>query len=125
MNEHHLTPDDSGHGTVRSYTIGFILSIGLTIGSYIIVTQHLFTTRNVIAAILGLAVLQLLIQVLFFLHLGRESKPRWNLVAFLFMLLVVLIVVIGSIWIMANLDYNMMSPQQTTQYIEHEENIKL
>jgi heme/copper-type cytochrome/quinol oxidase subunit 4 len=41
-----------------------------------------------------------------FLHLGQEAKPRYQLIAFNFMVLVVLVVVFGSIWIMQNLDYH-------------------
>ena len=54
------------------------------------------------------AVMQLLIQLIFFLHLNSESKPRWNLTVFLFIILIVGILVIGTLWIMYNLDYNMM-----------------
>jgi cytochrome o ubiquinol oxidase operon protein cyoD len=55
---------------------------------------------------MGLAVMQLVIQVVFFLHIGRGS--RLKLVTFGFALLIILIVVVGSIWIMNNLNYNMM-----------------
>lgn len=98
----------SGHGTYKSYIIGFILSIGLTVVPYMIVVHHLFPLHIVMIAIVVLGVLQLLVQLVFFLHLGGESKPRWNLMAFLFTLLVVAILVIGTMWIMYNLDYNMM-----------------
>jgi cytochrome o ubiquinol oxidase operon protein cyoD len=76
----------------------------------------------VLAIINGLAVVQLFVQLYFFLHMGDESKPRWNLMAFLFMLLVLVIVVFGSLWIMKNLDYH-MSPSDTSNYMMHEEGI--
>lgn len=99
----------SGHGSYKSYIIGFILSIILTLIPYWLVVNHWSPKREVtIIAIMVFAVLQLLIQLVFFLHLGSESKPRWNLMAFLFTILVVAILVVGSIWIMYNLDYNMM-----------------
>jgi cytochrome o ubiquinol oxidase operon protein cyoD len=53
----------------------------------------------------------------FFLHLGRESKPRWNLNALLFAVLVVVIIVFGSLWIMHNLNYHMQNPQQINKYL--------
>ncbi|MBE8365690.1 cytochrome o ubiquinol oxidase subunit IV, partial [Leptospira borgpetersenii serovar Balcanica] len=43
-----------------------------------------------------------------FLHMNASSEERWNLVAFVFTLLIIAIVVVGSIWIMWNLNYNMM-----------------
>lgn len=48
------------------------------------------------------------IQLFFFLHLGQESKPYWNSQLFLFMLTILVILVIGSLWIMHNLSYNVM-----------------
>ena len=60
-----------------------------------------------ITAIIFLAVVQLVVQLVFFLHLGRERQPRWNLLAFAFMAIVLLILVLGSLWIMNNLNYHM------------------
>jgi cytochrome o ubiquinol oxidase operon protein cyoD len=70
----------------------------------------------VIAVIVTLALIQLFIQLVFFLHLDRGSKPRWNLGILAFAILVVVIIVFGSLWIMANLNYN-MTPDQVTKYI--------
>lgn len=111
MTSHHNSAVDtygSGHGTYKSYIIGFILSILLTILPYLIVVNHLLVHNYIIISVVILGVMQLLVQLIFFLHLSSESKPRWNLLAFLFTVLVVAILVIGAIWIMNNLDYNMM-----------------
>jgi len=113
----------TAHGTLLSYSIGFILSIVLTLAAYFGVVNHLLSSNVLIAAVLGLAVVQLLVQLLFFLHLGRESKPRLNLISFLFAGMVVLIVVFGSLWIMYNLDYN-MSGHQADEYLLEEEGIR-
>lgn len=68
--------------------------------------------------VMALAAAQMVIQLVFFLHLGNESSPKWNLAAFAFMLLMLGILVIGSLWIMNNLNYNMMmSPQEMNQYM--------
>lgn len=105
-------------GSIKSYTIGFVISIVLTLTAYIVVTNHWFSKQIIIYSIMGLAAVQLVVQLVFFLHLGRESKPRWNLAAFAFMLAVLLILVIGSLWIMNNLNYNMtMSPQEMNDYM--------
>lgn len=106
-----------GEGKYSSYTIGFIASVLLTFWAYILVINNTFS-KNVIVVCIGLfAVFQFIIQVLFFLHLGREAKPRWKLITFLFMLMVVLILVFGSIWIMNNLNYR-MTPEQMDSYMK-------
>lgn len=118
----HRATNESGasHGNILTYSIGFVLSIGLTLAAYYAVVNEVFDRRGIIAAIVILAVAQLLVQLFFFLHLGKESRPRWNLIVFSFMLLVVGIVVIGSIWIMENLDYNMMPSHQMDEKMRYE-----
>jgi cytochrome o ubiquinol oxidase operon protein cyoD len=96
------------HGSIGSYITGFVLSIVLTIIPYYIVVNHSFNNEIIYIVISVSAVMQLLIQLIFFLHLNSESKPRWNLTVFLFIILIVGILVIGTLWIMYNLDYNMM-----------------
>lgn len=108
---------------LSSYTVGFILSVGLTLGAYVIVDTHtmsghmVYEHHRVVMAIMTFALLQLLVQVVFFLHLGTEKKPRWNSVAFLFMLLTVLIIDIGSLWIMDNLNRHMMNEHDMNQHM--------
>lgn len=91
-----------------SYIIGFVFSIVLTFLAYILVVNHVLNGGLLVAVIVALAIIQLFVQLFFFLHLGKESKPRWNLLMFSFALSVVVIIVFGSLWIMNNLDYNMM-----------------
>lgn len=107
-------------GTWKSYLLGFILSVVLTVAAYLVVTQHIGSGAVLVATIIGLASIQVLVQFIFFLHLGKESKPRWNVLIFLFMVLVVVIIVVGSMWIMYNLDYRMMSPMEMEQMKQHE-----
>ena len=73
--------------------------------------------------LLSLAAIQLFVQAIFFLHLGKESKPRWNQQLFAFMLATVIIIVGGSLWIMANLDYHHqnLNPKQTDAEIIKDE----
>lgn len=113
---------DSASGSYRSYISGFLFSIILTFEAYFIVSRHSMAGNKLIFTISGLAIIQLLVQLIFFLHLGRESKPRWNLTALMFAMIVVVILVAGSLWIMYHLNYN-MTPQQTNTYIQNEENI--
>lgn len=94
--------------TYSSYIIGFGLSLLLTFAAFGLVIFDLLAGAELIAAIVALAAVQLVVQLVFFLHLGKESKPQWNLVAFISMLVILIVIVVGSLWIMKNLDYNMM-----------------
>ncbi len=96
------------HSSITSYIIGFLLSLVLTFSAYFLVTQQILTGWNLILTIAFLGILQMIVQLLFFLHMGVEKKPRWNLQSFLFMALVVVILVSGSLWIMYNLDTRVM-----------------
>jgi cytochrome o ubiquinol oxidase operon protein cyoD len=98
-----------------SYITGFVLSVLLTIAAYTSVTNQSLGNLT-LGIIVGLAVAQLLVQLIFFMHLGRGRSARLNLVVFGFMLVVIGIVVIGSLWIMHNLDYNMM-PEDMNDYM--------
>lgn len=111
------------HGSLRSCTIGYVLSLVLTFAAYLSVTNNLFAGNILVLVLMGLAMVQLVVQLIFFLHLGSESKPRFNLIIFLFMLLVLLIIVIGSLWIMNNLDYHTMSPKDTDSYLRNKEGL--
>ncbi len=121
--------NESSRGSFKSYTIGFVLSLVLTLAAYILVVNKVWSGNVIIAAIIGLAIAQLFVQLIFFLHLGKESKPRWNLTILLFAILVVGIIVIGSLWIMKNLNYghqhgHELSPDQASKYITKDELIK-
>lgn len=88
--------------------LGFLLSFVLTIAAYFIAVEQSFGWVSTFA-IMGLGGVQALVQLIFFLHLGVESKPRWKLLLFLLMLLIMSIIVIGTLCIMSNLNYNLMS----------------
>jgi len=102
---------DTHHGWLRSYKpqfLGFVISVLLTIAAYRIVTYYELTDFLLIATVFGLAALQAVIQLFFFLHLGMESKPHWGMITFLFTLLIIFLVIGGSLWIMNNLNYDLM-----------------
>lgn len=104
--------------TLARYTIGFVLSLVLTMAAYYYVVLH--GSGTWLLAVLGvLALTQMTVQLVFFLHLGDEVGPRYRLASFLFMIGILVIVVGGSIWIMGHLNYNMMqmSPNQKTNYM--------
>ncbi len=107
---------------LSSYIIGFGLSLLLTLSAYLLVTHH-GASRNVLVGIVAfLALCQFITQTYFFLHLGTESKPRWKIGIFFFMLGVVLILVVGSLWIMYNLNYRVSIPQEL-KYVKSQDDL--
>jgi cytochrome o ubiquinol oxidase subunit IV len=96
--------------TVKSRAIGFVLSLVLTLAAYFIITSpaafHL-ETNTAILVIFILAVLQFIVQSVFFLNIWSEKGPRWNLLVFISTLSIIFIIIVGSIWIMNHLNYNM------------------
>jgi cytochrome o ubiquinol oxidase subunit IV len=69
-----------------------------------------------------LAVVQFVVQMVYFLHVGSERKPRWKAMVMWLMLVVVLILVVGSVWIMNNLNYR-MSEDQVRQYLKSQDSL--
>ncbi len=103
---------DITHPSNKSFKpliVGFIISVLLTTAAYLFAQKHLFNSWSLILMVVGFGCLQAVIQLYFFFHLGIESKPRWNMMTFLFTVLVIFIVIAGSVWIMRNLDYNLMT----------------
>lgn len=110
------------HGTIGAYIVGFVLSLIFTIIPYYLVTQKVMTGRTLIAAILGIALLQMVIQLVFFLHLGRGPKPLYNIVFFFATAGVIVITIGASLFIMDNL-YRTMSPGEIIIKQAQKENI--
>jgi cytochrome o ubiquinol oxidase operon protein cyoD len=125
----HHEPTGANKGTLTSYVVGFLASLGLTLTAYFIVQRHVNTNhavyshRFVIAVIAGLAVVQLFVQLVAFLHLNHESKPRWNLTVLAFAAIVVVILVAGSLWIMDNLKYHRANQEQINKYIQSQDDL--
>lgn len=97
-----------------------MLSIVLTFAAYFAVVEHIFENQVLVLAIMALALAQFFVQLFFFLHLGKEEKPRWNAVTLFSTISIILIVVVGSLWIMYHLDYN-MTPDEMNAYILEDE----
>lgn len=110
---------------VRSYSLGFIVSIILTAAAFLLVEHHTLPRTTLIVTIVGLAVIQLVIQLIFFLHIGSGSDVRWKIATFFLALIIIFIIVGGSIWIMNNLNYTMMhfTPQEQSRYLHNHEGL--
>lgn len=96
------------HGTLKSYLIGFAASLFLTLLSFSLVAAKLLSNQKLIYTITALSLLQAIFQLLFFLHIGQEEKPRWGTLTFFFMVLFLIIIVIGTLWVMSDLNDRMM-----------------
>lgn len=98
----------AAHGNVKQYTIGFILSVLLTVIPFGMVMAGGFSRGLLVAVIAITAVAQVLIQLVYFLHMNSSSEQRWNVIAFVYTILTIAILLVGSVWIMNYLHYNMM-----------------
>ncbi|AIT09775.1 cytochrome o ubiquinol oxidase subunit IV [Candidatus Francisella endociliophora] len=104
-----LYDKDTGaaYGTHKSYIQGFVLSVVITTIAFILVGFKLLSPVALCVTVAVLAIVQLFVQLIYFLHLSTDSEARWNLISAVFAIIVVLIVVAGTIWIMFDL-YTMM-----------------
>ena len=104
--------------TIQRYLMGFVLSLALTLVAYFVVTNNTNHPRMLII-LGGLAITQLAVQLMYFLHLGDEVGPRLKQLSFWFMSVIMIIVIVGSIWIMSNLNERMIdfSPSQKTEFM--------
>ncbi len=96
------------HGSVKTYMVGFILSIILTGIPFWMVMDGSASHSMILGVILVTAVVQIMVHLVCFLHMNTSSSERWNVVALAFTVLIIAILVVGSIWIMWNLNLNMM-----------------
>ena len=101
--------DGSGvaHG-VRGYLIGLVLAAGLTAASFYVCFSGLIYGPAIPAALVALAVAQMGVHLVFFLHITAGSESVNNLMALAFGLLIVMLLVFGSLWIMTHLNHNML-----------------
>lgn len=106
--DHHHDDDGHDHGTYRSYLTGFIISAVLTIIPFAMVMMGNFSSTLTVAVIVGFAIVQIVVQMIYFLHLHPKSEGGWNLLAFLFTAIILVIVISGSLWVMHHLESNMM-----------------
>jgi cytochrome o ubiquinol oxidase operon protein cyoD len=98
------------HGSLKSYTVGFALSLILTVLSFGCVMSGAVPQELVVPGIVAFCVVQLLVQLVFFLHMGTAPEQRDNLSIGVFSLLIIAIVVAGSVWVMHNMNTHMLHP---------------
>ncbi|HEY6482205.1 MAG TPA: cytochrome o ubiquinol oxidase subunit IV [Steroidobacteraceae bacterium] len=100
---------------VRGYLIGLGLAVGLTIASFSVVNTNLIYHPGIPVAVLVLAIAQMGIHLVFFLHITTSPDNTNNVLALAFGVLIVCLIVFGSLWIMATMNHNMMNMSELMQ----------
>lgn len=108
---------ESGAG-VLTYTVGLGLAILATIASFVVSQTHLLWPPGVTVGLVVLAIAQIGVHLVFFLHLGSGPDNTNNILALAFGLMIVFLIIAGSLWIIANLNANMpMTVHQAAQAV--------
>ncbi|AGH49549.1 MULTISPECIES: cytochrome o ubiquinol oxidase subunit IV [Sphingomonadales] len=116
--EDHGHGDAHGHGTLRDYVTGFILAAILTaIPFWLVMTDALGDNQLTALVIMGFAVAQVVVHMIYFLHMNARSEGGWTIMALIFTIVLVVIALTGSLWVMYHLNTNMMpmSPHDMSQ----------
>ncbi len=110
MTDHHVEPEyGTGKKNFSVYLIGFILCIVLTLIPFNVVHHETLSRAAILWVLVVSALLQFIVQVICFLRLtASTAQGRTNIVSFVSAIVVVIVLVGGSVWIMASLDYHMM-----------------
>ena len=108
-NAHSHDSHDASHGSVKSYAIGFILSVILTLIPFGLVMYPTLPKSITLMIVLAFAVIQVLVHLVYFLHLDRSEAQRENVIAFVFAGLVIVLLVGLSLWIMFSIHTVMMA----------------
>jgi cytochrome o ubiquinol oxidase subunit IV len=105
--DHH--GDGGYHFSVKGYVVGFLLAAVLTAIPFWLVMGKVLPTPGITAAvILGFAAVQIVVHMIFFLHMNAKIEGGWSMLALIFTGALVLIMLAGSIWVMYHLNANMM-----------------
>ena len=113
---HHVSVHDDDHhdggaphGTRKSYLIGFALSVLLTAVPFAaVMVPGLAEPRAAAALCMGFALVQILVHMIYFLHMNTRSEEGWTFMALIFTVIIVVIALTGSLWVMYHMNANMM-----------------
>ncbi|CAN5808986.1 cytochrome o ubiquinol oxidase subunit IV [soil metagenome] len=106
---HEHGDDGVPHSTLKGYMTGFILSVVLTaIPFWLVMTKTFDKPSTTALVILAFAVVQIVVHMIYFLHMNTKMEGGWSLLALVFTLVLVVITLSGSIWVMYHLNTNMM-----------------
>ena len=97
------------HGSLGSYVAGFILSVLLTAGAFGVVLHGALDATTAMIVIAVLAFVQVVVHLVFFLHLNTSSGQGWNVLSLAYTVLAAAFLIFGTIWVMHNVGMLMMS----------------
>jgi cytochrome o ubiquinol oxidase operon protein cyoD len=101
--------EEAGHGSLAGYVTGFLLSVILTAIPFWLVMGDVFSDSRVTAfAVMGFAMVQIVVHMVYFLHMNTRSEGGWTMLALIFTMVIVVITLAGSLWVMFHLNTNMM-----------------
>ncbi|RYG15872.1 MAG: cytochrome o ubiquinol oxidase subunit IV [Caulobacteraceae bacterium] len=104
----HLNHQTHNHGSFSGYLIGFGLSVVLTAIPFWLVMSGVFAAQTTGAIIMAFAAAQIVVHMIFFLHMNAKSEGGWTILALIFTVILVVIALSGSLWVMYHLNANMM-----------------
>lgn len=109
----------AAHGSRGSYVTGFVLSVILTAIPFGLVMSGVIVDKSVVAGIcMVLAIVQIVVHMIYFLHMNRKSEAGWTLMSLIFTIIIVVIALTGSLWVMFHMNQNMMPPMNPTSAAE-------
>jgi cytochrome o ubiquinol oxidase operon protein cyoD len=108
MSAHLDHADHGNHGSLRDYVIGFALSVALTAVPFWLVMARPLSDAATAAIILGFAAVQIVVHMVYFLHMNGKAEGGWTMTALIFTVIIVVIMLSGSLWVMYHLNHNMM-----------------
>ena len=117
---HHQAADghheiEMPHASMRDYVIGFILSVILTAIPFWLVMERPLPAGATAAIIMAFAAVQIVVHMIFFLHMSPKAEGGWSITSLTFTIIVVVIMLAGSLWVMHHLNTNMMPPHDVSQ----------
>ena len=104
----HLGHEAHNHGSFKSYMIGFVLSVILTAIPFALVMTGVLPTQATALTVMGFAVVQIVVHMIYFLHMNTRVEGGWSFMAMMLTIVLVVIVLSGSMWVMFHLNANMM-----------------
>ena len=107
--DHHEEQGGAFHATLKGYLTGLILSVILTAIPFWLVMGHVIKSPAATGlVIMAFAGVQIIVHMIYFLHLDFRSENGWTALATIFTVIVVFIVLVGSVWVMYHANANMM-----------------
>lgn len=107
--DHGQVHTEGSHGSIKAYVTGFVLSVILTVIPFWLVMGNVLDNSLVTTlVILVLGGVQMVVHIVYFLHMSTKSEGGWTFMALIFTITLVAIMLSGSVWVMYHMNRNMM-----------------